>query len=35
MNQVLNRAPVPPRQLRPELSREIEAVVLRCLEKDS
>jgi serine/threonine-protein kinase len=33
MNQVLNRAPVPPRQLRPELSREIEAVVLRCLEK--
>jgi TolB-like protein/Tfp pilus assembly protein PilF len=33
MNQVLNRAPVPPRQLRPELAREVEALVLRCLEK--
>jgi TolB-like protein/Tfp pilus assembly protein PilF len=35
MNQVLNRAPVPPRQLRPELSREVEALVLRCLEKSA
>jgi TolB-like protein/Tfp pilus assembly protein PilF len=33
MNQVLNRAPVPPRQMRPDLSRETEAVILRCLEK--
>ena len=31
---VMTREPVPPRQLRPELSAGLEAVILRCLEKD-
>ncbi|MCA9675412.1 MAG: serine/threonine protein kinase [Kofleriaceae bacterium] len=34
ISQVLNDDPVPPRQVRPELSEEFEAVVLRALEKD-
>jgi serine/threonine protein kinase len=34
MRQVVSDPPVPPRQLRPELPRDLEAVCLRCLEKD-
>ena len=33
-SQIMNEAAPPPRSLRPELSREIEAIILRCLEKD-
>ncbi len=32
--QVRSRSPVPPTRLRPEVPPELEAVVLRCLEKD-
>jgi serine/threonine-protein kinase len=31
---VVNREPVPPRERRPEIAAELEAVVLRCLAKD-
>jgi hypothetical protein len=31
---VMTREPVPPRQLRPEISPGLEAVILRCLNKD-
>jgi len=31
---ILTRDPVPPRQLNPRLSRDLEAVCLKCLEKD-
>ena len=34
MNEVLNRPPPPPRQIRPALSRELESLVLRSLDKD-
>ncbi len=34
ISQVLNDDPVPPRELRPELSAEFEAVVLRAMDKD-
>jgi serine/threonine-protein kinase len=34
ISQVLNDQPTPPRQLRPELSDEFEAITLRALEKD-
>jgi formylglycine-generating enzyme required for sulfatase activity len=34
LQSVRDRAPAPPRRLRPELSRELEAVCLRCLAKD-
>jgi serine/threonine-protein kinase len=31
---ILNDAPVPPRQLNPEVPRDLEGICLRCLEKD-
>jgi serine/threonine-protein kinase len=34
ISQVLNDDPVPPRELRPDLSAEFEAVVLRAMDKD-
>jgi serine/threonine protein kinase len=34
LSQVLSEPPAPPRQLRAELPRDLEAVCLRCLEKD-
>ena len=34
LEQVLERDPVPPRQLRPSIPRELEFICLRCLEKD-
>ncbi len=34
LNDVLNRPATPPRQKRPELSRDLETLILRCLEKD-
>ena len=34
LSQVLSEPPVPPRQLRRELARDLEAICLRCLEKD-
>ncbi len=34
LRQVLTSPPVPPRQLRPELPRDLEAICRRCLEKD-
>jgi TolB-like protein len=34
LNEVLHRPAVPPRQLRPALSPDLERVILRCLEKD-
>jgi tetratricopeptide (TPR) repeat protein/tRNA A-37 threonylcarbamoyl transferase component Bud32 len=34
LNQVTGRDPVPPRQLRPKLPRDLETVCLKCLEKD-
>jgi serine/threonine protein kinase len=34
LRQVLSDPPIPPRQLRRELPRDLEAVCLRCLEKD-
>jgi serine/threonine-protein kinase len=34
ISQVLNERPKPPREIRPELSDEFEAIVLRALEKD-
>jgi serine/threonine protein kinase len=34
LSQVLSDPPVPPRQLRSELPRDLEAICLRCLEKD-
>jgi serine/threonine-protein kinase len=33
--QIMNEAAPPPRSLRPDLSREIEALILRCLEKNA
>jgi len=34
ISQVLNDDPIPPRELRPELSAEFEAIVLRAMDKD-
>ncbi|HEY0192348.1 MAG TPA: serine/threonine-protein kinase [Kofleriaceae bacterium] len=34
ISQVLNEEPTPPRELRPELSEELEAIILRAMEKD-
>jgi serine/threonine-protein kinase len=34
ISQVLNEQPTPPRELRPELSEELEAIVLRAMAKD-
>ena len=34
LRQVVSDAPVPPRQLRRDLPRDLEAICLRCLEKD-
>jgi serine/threonine-protein kinase len=34
ISQVLNEQPVPPRTLRPELSEELEAIILRAMDKD-
>ena len=34
INHVLHRPPVAPRKLRPEIPADLEAVVLKCLEKD-
>jgi predicted Ser/Thr protein kinase len=34
VKRVLNEQPVPPRRLRPEIHRDLEAVCLKCLEKD-
>lgn len=34
LQQVLNHTPVPPRQLVPELSRDLETICLKCLEKE-
>jgi serine/threonine protein kinase len=34
LHQVTNQAPTPPRQLMPEVPAELEAICLRCLEKD-
>src|SRR5690606_12641103 len=31
---ILHHEPVPPRQLRPDLDRDLETIVLRCLEKE-
>src|SRR5262249_13928238 len=31
---VMNEAPVPPRQVRPEVPRDLEAICLKCLEKE-
>src|SRR4051812_6224607 len=34
ISQVLNEDPAPPRELRPDLSEELEAIILRAMEKD-
>jgi hypothetical protein len=34
MSRVVSDEPVPPRQLRPQLPRDLEAICLRCLEKE-
>ena len=34
VNSILNEAPAPPRKRRPDLTPHLEAVILRCLEKD-
>ncbi len=34
VEEILHKPPVPPRQLRPDISPGLEAIVLRCLEKD-
>ena len=32
--EVLERDPLPPRELRPEIPKELETICLKCLEKD-
>ncbi len=34
IDQILEKEPVPPRELNPELPPELEAIILKCLEKD-
>jgi CheY-like chemotaxis protein len=34
IDQILEKEPIPPRQLKPELSPALEAIILKCLEKD-
>jgi serine/threonine protein kinase len=34
IDQILEKEPTPPRQLNPELPPALEAIILRCLEKD-
>ena len=34
IDQILEKEPTPPRELNPEISAELEAVILKCLEKD-